>query len=76
MSGANRYLCDRGWIVASLAAKAAKRDDVRELVRLTYAFPGDADEIDSALQQVVTRLDPDRSISDLAHVLTLNTFIR
>jgi hypothetical protein len=57
--------------VASLAAKAAKRDDVRELVRLTYAFPGDADEIDSALQQVVTRLDPDRSISDLAHVLTL-----
>ena len=60
-----------GWIVASLVAKAAKRDDVHELVRLTYAFPGDAGEIDVALQQVVARLDLDGSVPDLAHVLTL-----
>ena len=57
--------------MASAIAKAASRNDVYELVRLAYAYPDQAAEIDDALLQVALRLTPRRKAQDLAHMMTL-----
>ena len=59
--------------MASLAGKAAARDDVYELVRLSWAYGGTdkEPEIDQALQMVASRLRARGKVEELAYMLNL-----
>jgi len=59
--------------MASLAGKAAARDDVYELVRLSWAYGGTdkEPEIDQALQVVASRLREREKLEELAYMLNL-----
>jgi hypothetical protein len=58
--------------MASDVAKAARKNDVYELVRLAHLHEGDRHrlaELGAALSEVVGRLDPPKTKDELAHVL-------